>query len=525
MQKQPITYLEYLKNPTLIAIVIALLTTGFLRLQLLTGNPETDGGIYTFASQYFYHALVNGEIIQGPPLFFYQLITAWVYGLDVNQFILLRAIDGLVAVTASIVLFKVILKESDSTLFTLLFMVPLLIVMNDLEVVMYGFRNSIWAAYLPLFSAILIWQNSTKKDKYSFYLIGGLVSLGVLLREPFLPFFLLVGIAIFIGYGWRVLFKYLIGSAVVGFSILGFLLMLRGWDLIDLFESYISLSLGIDGLKWTFPLAMLELNWFIFLAGIISIAYIVKLYLSDKKLVNMRRFYLWVLIALLPILEIISKESYIYHYANLLPGLVGLTALSWKYMSNQESKKIKVIAFMLIGVMSLLITLPKINSYLGKDSFIIKPSYVMSFAPRNSFRYKAMIENSQYLITAKEIYELSRTDSTLASTGMMQALFPLTGLLPPTYQFCDLYTIFKYYDFDEGKLIELFLQHRPTLIITPGNIKRSRKDDARYEQSLHRVIEKTNLYDKIKTILGSDTVHYGWLFEKPGIIYRLKDFK
>ncbi len=206
-----------------LAIIIAVLTTGFLRLQLVSGLPQVDEGMYIFATQYLYHILVNDESLGSAPLLLYQFMNSWVYGYDINQIIMLRAIDGLVAITASIVLFKIILKESNSKLFTVILMVPLLIILNDIEVIEYGFRNSIWASYLILFTALLVWQNSTKEDKYSFYLIGGLVSLGILLREPFLPFFLLAGIAILIGYGWRVLVKYLIGSAILGFTTLFFL--------------------------------------------------------------------------------------------------------------------------------------------------------------------------------------------------------------------------------------------------------------------------------------------------------------
>ena len=106
-----LAYLKHLKNPNLIAVVIALISTGFLRLQLFSGLPETDGGLYTFVSQYIYHALINGQDLKGIVLSLYSLMTAWVYGLEVNQFILLRLIDGLVAIAASIILFRVILKE------------------------------------------------------------------------------------------------------------------------------------------------------------------------------------------------------------------------------------------------------------------------------------------------------------------------------------------------------------------------------------------------------------------------------
>ena len=93
-----------------IAISVAILTTGFLRLQLFTSVPETDGGFYTFINQYIYHLSSNGENLKGMTIQLYPMMTSWVYGLEVNQYILLRLIDGLVAITASIIFFKVILK-------------------------------------------------------------------------------------------------------------------------------------------------------------------------------------------------------------------------------------------------------------------------------------------------------------------------------------------------------------------------------------------------------------------------------
>ena len=329
---------------SLIAVSIAILITGFLRLQLLSGLPDSDSGFYIFLTQYIYNIVSSGEILKDMNLHLYQFITSWVYSLDVNQFILLRLIDGLIAIAASIVLFKVILKESDSTLFTVILTTGSLIIMNDRHIIMYGYTNSIWAAFLPLFSALLVWQNSNKEDKYSFYSIGGLVSLGVLLRESFLPFFIFAGIAILIGYGWRVLIKYLIGSAVVGFSILGFMLMFRGWDLIDLFNSYIQLATSIESginVGWKFPVqVIMKANWFIIFTATASIFYLIKLYSNDKNQVNMKRVWFWLLITLIPILEIFSKASFAYHYANCLPGLAGLSALGWKYMINKESKKL-----------------------------------------------------------------------------------------------------------------------------------------------------------------------------------------
>ncbi|MFQ3368168.1 MAG: hypothetical protein ACI8WO_000260, partial [Methylophilaceae bacterium] len=127
----------------LIAIILAILTTGFLRLQLLNSLPGSDSGFYTFNAQFIYHVLSNGGTFKNMALSLYPTLTSWVYALDVNQYILLRLIDGLVAIAASVILFKVILKESGNTVFTLILLAPLFILMNDPILIGSGFKNSI----------------------------------------------------------------------------------------------------------------------------------------------------------------------------------------------------------------------------------------------------------------------------------------------------------------------------------------------------------------------------------------------
>ena len=504
-----------------IAITVAILTTGFLRLQLLTGLPETDGGEYTFASQYIYYALINGEPLRGMPLFLYQLMTSWVYGLEVNQYIFLRVLDGLVAVVASIILFKVILKESGSTLFTVILATILLIFLNDTLYIGYGYKNSIWASYLPLFSALLIWQNSTKEDKYSFYLIGGLVSLGVLLREAFLPFFLLAAIAILISYGWRTLFKYLISSAVLGFSVLGLMLMLRGWDLLDLINAYLGIAMTYG--SWQSAVlpnitGLIKNNWFIFVTTSASIIYLINLHFSNNKLVSMNRIYFWLTVALLPLIEPIMKIGFPYHFSTCLLGLAGLSAMGWKYLNNQESERMKKSSMIVIGLMSLIVILPIVNKKIVQNDHLFSLTDLVVWSTNEVFRSITMVERSQYLITAAKIYGLSREDSTLVTSGIMGVMYPLTKLLPPTFELNDLNRLYVKLNYDEVKLLKIIEEYRPTLIMTSGL-------SWGYEQSLPNIIEKTNLYNKVAIVPGNPKLIYGWKFEKPGIIYRLKDFE
>jgi len=512
-----------------IALTVAILTTGFLRLQLFTGLPESDGGLYTFIAQYIYHALNNGEDLEYLSLQLYQMMTYWVYGLEVNQYILLRLIDGLVAIAASIVFFKVILKESGSMLFTVILMIPLLIVMNDIEIIFYGFSNSIWAAYLPLFSALLVWQKSSKEDNFSFYIIGALVSLGVLLREPFFPFFLLAGIAIWIGYGWRVLLKYLIGSAILGFSVLAVLLSFRGWDLLNLINSYFSGFFG-TGVHWWiwdveanakkvlgWALETIKTSWFICITALASIIYLIKLYSADKKSVHMNRLYFWLAVALLPLLEWFFKFGLPYHLASCLPGLAGISAVSWRYININESKQVKTSSLLILGLMSLIVIMPTVNRTVIKSNIIFSPlDAIERITMLDSFRGKHTIERSQYLIAAARIYELSREDSTLAVTGFWEPVYPLTNLIPPTIKLTSLRSLFISLSYSEDKLINVLKKYRPTLILTAPP---SHMDGAADFSSM---VEKTNLYNKVGEVPKNLKIHYGYL---SGSIYRLKDFK
>jgi len=506
----------------LIAIIISILITGFFRLQLIPATPETDGGINTFVNQFIYFNMSNGNKLDGVmPLHLYSHITAWVYNLDINQYIFLKVIDGLVAVFASILFFKIILKESGSIVLTVSLIIPLLIQMNHHEIIGYGFKNSIWISYVPLFTALLVWQNFSIKNNYYFYLIGALVALGVLFREPFLPIFIFTAAAILIGYGWRLLIQYLIGSGLLGLSIIIFILLIRGGDLVGFINSYIAFAGGLDDYSlsiwpsfFTWSTYSIKANWLLCFTSCISILYIVKLYFSSERLINTNRFYFWLGIALVPLIEPILKLGFPYHFYNCIPGLAGMTAMTWKYININELKLIKKLSISIITLMSVFATLPAINKIINNDAIFTPSSAITSLTP-DFYRLKQNIENNNYLTAAAKIYSLSRADSSLVVSGHMQALYPLTGLLPPTYELNDLRTLYSSLNFNKDKLGKIIEKYRPTLIMTT-NLK------GKGEKDLPEIIEKTNLYRKVAIIKENMSISYGW---KAGTIYRLKDFK
>jgi len=505
----------------LIAIIVAIFTAGYLRVHFITFFPEPDGGFYTYLAQEIHAALSNGKNIpSNMHLALYPLITSWVFSLEINQYIALRWIDLLLAIFASFLFYKIILKESGSTIFTILLAGSALLVMNDNNFILFGFRNSIWASYVPLFAALIIWQSISKVENYKFYFIGALVAFGILLREPFLPFFILGGASILIAYGQASFYRYIIGSALLGFIVLGFLFIFREGGLIELIDSYI--TLGNETNKPTANtfinsgLFALKAFWFGIFCSIIFIFYAIKLYWQNKNSLTINRFLFWGFLALIPLIEPLLKYPVYYHFLNCIPGLVGLSALGWMHLSLNESKKTKKYSMLIIIMICIFGIYPNLsaslNSKFFKDSKA-SVSYAYNALWIDIFRNEEVYKWSPHLHIADIIRKVSNKDSTLGLLTSSHALYPLTGLRPPIFKGwnTELNSILS--EKEEDKAIDMLKKYQPTIITTvmlrlPGFEK---------PEDFASIIEKTNLYDKIFTINARNITM--------GDIYRLKNFK
>jgi len=503
----------------LVAILVAIFTTGWVRVHLIPWGPEPDGLHYAFLSQYIYYLLSTGQNISiDVPLSLYSTLTAWVYGLEINQLMALRWIDLCMAVMASILFFTVIKKESTSLSFTFIVLTASLLIMNHNDVIWVGFNNSIWAAYVPFFSALLISQNLKQDSNYSFYFIGVLASLGVLLREPLLSFYVVGSVAIFFAFGWRALLKYFIGSAILGFSTI---ILLRGWDLFGLLEAYRYVGKIVSdygaGIPENFTkngFFMIKQFWFGLMLFVALTVYLLKIHLSGKDKINLGRFLFWLAIALVPIIEAWSKLPGPYHFAQCIPGLIGFSALGWRYLSLNESKKIRQYSMTAIYLICFFGMQPQLNLIYEnfKDERTLANAYNQLWT--FPWRQVEVIRSSNFLISAELISQLSNEDSTLSTGGAGSSLYPLTGLLPPTYKLYDMRSLYSFLDFNEDKLVAILREHQPTLIMpTNHSIPGIRE--------LTRVIQRTGLYEKVAFVKNDPDVAYAPI---SGNIYRLKSF-
>ena len=223
------------------------------------------------------------------------------------------------------------------------------------------------------------------------------------------------------------------------------------------------------------------------------------------------------MISLIPIIEPMVKLGFEYHFAQSLPGLAGLSAMGWRYLNSNQSKKVVMSSVLILSLASLIVVGKMVKRSIINSDYIYTPSIALKLISMpDMFRGAQTIERSQYLIIARKIYELTKEDSTLAVFANMAILYPLTELLPPTYELSSLNAFYTNQNLDNKKLIKAIKNNRPTIIAIPNDI------DLLAAKNLTDIIKKTNLYKKVMVVPKNPAINYGWKSIK---IYRLKDFK
>ena len=504
------------RNPSnylsmLLPIIIALITTFLIRFPMLMELPSTDQGLYAFWSQINYAYLSQGKgLVDFGTLMLYPALTSWVFSFDGNHIMLLRLFDLFIAVIASIIFFYVIKKESGgSSVIATILSIAALSVMNHKVFISSGFNNQFFAAYIPLFIAYLMSQSEIK-NKYSWFYIGGLLSLAVLLRETLLPFFIVAGASILYAHGKKITIDFSLGAACVGFPILVLIFFLRG-DFFGLFTQYIFSNNYVysyyDPFKFEYFLrnflGSIKIFWFIASAAFLTLLLSIKFEKKGKVL-------FWVLIALVPLIEPLLKVGFPYHFSVCILGLTGLIAYGCSYLPKiNTNRNIKYLMTIFL-IASLYSAYP---SYSDSNIPRIKAVIQDLGQIRNKKFESGANEYSQYLTIAAKINENYSMGSTLASSGLMHVIYPLTGLLPPSRGFADMAELLFDLDFNEDIFIEKLKKSSPDIILC------SQRDDRPIMKNLKKAIEKSGLYNRVFDFKKSDK-HYGW---QQAILYEIKE--
>lgn len=481
-------------------IVIAFATI-FPRICLIGGLPKTDEGYYaywaqlTFNSIEKYHSLAN----EGP-IMLYPMLCSWVFAFSANHIVLLRFIDVFIAIIASLLLYKIIVKESDCVIGASLISFVFLFTMNNTIFINCGFKNSIFAAYIPLFLAIRLEQEfDSKFDSFFWLKYGCYIGIAILLRETFIIFMFPLGFLAF-NRGLSAFCNFLIGTAfVVAIAIL-LLIIIRG-EFSPLLESYT--SIGIHALRTTDKVKLLFIqNGGTFIKeSYFALFFSLIIFLIRNNSINKKRLIFWMLLSIAPLLEPALKLGFPYHFAVCLPGIAGFSALSWSKLKNV---KIKI----LLSILALSGFLFSINSNLCLlyNNLSATKSVILALSsgtwPRDRFAY------SNYLLAAEAILKVAPLNGTLSISGFMYPLYPLTGMLPPKESLSNLSSAFIILD---NKFANELISYAPDIIMTTTRTVWPEGIDM-----IQNEIINSNLYTQADSISISPEKEYG---DFGGIIY------
>ena len=478
-----------------LAVIVILAATVFPRLMVIGGLPMTDDGYYAYNAQAIHASLAAGK---GLPdmgkLMIYPLLVSWVFELTSNHFILLRAVDLFVAATASLFLYRVVESESGSRVGGALISLAFLFIMNQPTFVFWGFKNSMFAAYVPLFLAMRVEQGATSDTRGAWWWVAGaLASLAVLLRETFLPFLIVGVLSVLIAYGRRACLRFVLGAAVAGLLVILGILAARDSSVSALIGAYRGVSSfygavsnqRVQLINTEGALAAREAAVGLMLGGM-GIVTVVSSHFVRNRPTNLRRFAFWLSVTLVPLLEPTLKIGYAYHFAVCLPGLAGLAALGWRTAetgSGTSKKKLRLAT--IAATLGVLILLHKIN-------------YLVNSWPNTRNALQSMgtgtwpnddVAKSNYLLAAEAIRKAAPPNGTLSVSGLMEGLYPLTGMLPRSNNLSNLSSALLSVNLDGMRFKQSLMACPPDVLMTttfnflPGEdiLAKAVKDSGLYE--------------------------------------------
>lgn len=494
-----LTY-SFTKKRLFIILISLVLTIALPRLLILGDYPYTDEGSYAYLAQLIFHSSFNADLL--PQVLRYEIyptLFSWVFSLDTNQFIILRFIDLLFAMTTGYLIFKIIFSSSGNFLFSFILSSILNYTINLPLFINSGFKNSIFFSLTFLLSSILI-LNKPLKQSLDFYIVGLLLAMAILSREPFVIYFLPISIFIYFRYGILKFKDYFIAFVIACFSITLIILLIRNQSPYDLVSSYINMrnvysvmnvdlmSLFLQSFK-----VVIEEAKFIFL---LSCLMIVVGIMDFKKINNFDQLLLFFSLFVLSFIEPLLKAGFPYHF---ILAIIFMVLISGSIVKNFTNKSFIINVLMSFTFVAFLLTyFDKINStiHLFKSVYYENVNDIKNWGPIS-------LQQSQYLTIAQYIRESSNNDDRIIISGSMYPLFPLAGRLPSSHEFSDLNVMFARLDYNSSLLKDEIHELKPKLIFVSDRV------DFYGTDQIRNIIKEMPDYKLFRTIKNDTSKHYG----------------
>lgn len=521
------------------ALLAVLISTVYPRVLLLGEFPHMDEGFYAYWAAFFYQSLSQG---QGLPDFggfmLYPLLLSWLCALPGNTLVWLRLADMLVAAWAGWLFCRLLVRESRSVEGGIFLALAFLSTMNIQSFIDLGFKNSFFAAYIPLLMAVELVRGQDAHSPH-WFAAGALTALGVLLREPFVIFAVAGAAAAWAGRGPQALWRYVAGGCFCGVLALALFGFLRG-DVTELIQSYMQagavyeaeaghtwrnfVSNGMKSVEKCRPLLLL------------TGSAIIVIWCQTTRGTRGRAWF-WLLVALLPLLEPLCKIGFMYHFAVVLPGCAGLCALAWSKIPPLSSlleclcklgpvRRFAAVLPECKGLRDIACKVPPVFSRLRGMAapaflltvltmFLVLPergTAAMTLDMLRSFPStgwpEKYVSKSNTLLAGKAIRAVLPPGGSLSISGFMFFLYPVTGALPPSPAMSDLSRTLIFSGYDTSRFEYMLYKMPPDVLVIAETY-----DDhiAIFTKELEESVRKSGRYIRTAEIPIDKKKNFGYI--------------
>lgn len=493
--------------------LVLAIAVGFPRAMVIGGYPSTDEGVYAYFAQLAHTSLAAGRGLPATGMLSaYPTLLSWVFAIHANPLVVLRAVDMLVALAAGALLYDVLVAESRNEAAGAVIAFIALFAMNQPIFIQSGFKNSAFAALIPLLLAVRQVQRRPAANA-TWYAVGALCALSLLLRETFAPFAALAILAALAVGGRVALARCVCAMAVTGLVLLLLIVLARGGvqSLIEGYRDQAVLYQALSSDRWPlFEDAARESakgTWLLLAISSLSSAGILLTLVRPGRREHARRSAFWLGVAGVPLIEPLAKIGFPYHFSICIPGLAALAAVGWRAWASGRSAVVRR------GVLAVVIGLAATNgwhkaSMLGsgwESSAATLRAAAAATWPADSW------QRSNYLLGARLIRAHAGHEATVSVSGFMFALYPITGLLPPAYRLANLTAELIRLGMDADALSAELSDCPPDLILT------TTRTDWPGRDLVTRAIVDTRLYEPIDQLPIDPNNSYGYF---GGTLYR-----
>ncbi len=523
-------------------LLAVLVSTVYPRVLSLGDFPCMDEGFYAYWAQFVHQSLAQGQGLPDTGGFMlYPLLLSWLCALPGNMIIWLRLADMLMAAWAGWLFCRLLVRESRSVEGGVLLALFFLSAMNAPVVIDAGFKNSIFAAYVPLFLAVeLVREQDARSPRWFF--AGVLTALGVLLREPFAVFAVAGAAAVWAGRGPQALWRYVAGGCLGGMLVLALVGFLRG-GVAELIQAYVQAGAvyGAEAGRTWYNFTRYGMEFLLMFGPLLlltAVAVVVLLY--QMSWATYGRALFWLILALLPLLEPLSKLGFVYHFAVVLPGCAGLCALAWSKIPPLFPLLERLGKLGCVVVHRLAVALPgcagrgarawsKIAPvcsrlrgergvkalFLAMFAFLVLTESGQARMTLDTLRAfpssgwpEKYVPKSNTLLAGNAIRAVLPPGGSLCISGFMFFLYPVTGALPPSPAMGDLSRTFIFSGYDPARFENTLRKDPPDVLVIA---KAQGEHSAVFTKELQDVVEKSGLYVRAAEIPVDGEKNYGWI--------------